>query len=209
MNIDEKIEGNINEFINNINKNRPRDKKFTEKEKNIIVKNLHPFKINVSSTIIYVFGFILFICLWFFIKADNYITKKTIWAKYFVFIFLIFVTLINIWLSTEEAGNYETELEIQRSVEQNSFYVSAGSLALALFAGYIVTYFKPDKNSIKLPFLLLSLAFIFSYFILLFINLPKIGVFRHYYRNIITQFLNLSIMYVIAAIVFVIAIMRN
>ncbi len=136
-------------------------------------------------------------------------TNKTYWAKYFVYILFIVVTLFNIWLSTEEPGNYESELEIQRNVKTNAFYVSAGSLALAIFAGSIAKLFKTNKNAIRLPFLFLSVSFICAYFILLFINLPKIGIFVHYYRNIISQLLNLSVIFIISSIVFVIALIKN
>lgn len=207
MNIDKNIENNITEFVNNINKKR--DNKFTENEKEKIINNLHPFRMDLVSTIIYIIGFIIFVFLWYFLKAESYLSKKTYWSKYVVYILFITVTILNIYFSSEEPTNYESEITIQRSVEKNAFYVAAGSLALALFSGSIVKFFKADKKAIRLPFLFFSLAFIFAYLILLFINLPKIGIFVHYYRNIISQFLNLSIIFIISAIIFIIALIKN
>lgn len=207
MNIDKNIENNLTEFVNKINKQR--DNKFTENEKEKIINNLHPFRMDLVSTIIYIIGFIIFVFLWYFLKAESYLSEKTYWSKYVIYTLFIIVTILNIYFSSEEPSNYESEITIQRSVEKNAFYVAAGALALALFSGNIVKFFKPNKQAIKLPFLLFSCAFIFAYLILLFINLPKVGIFVHYYRNIISQFLNLSVIFIVSAIINIIALIKS
>lgn len=207
MNIDKNIENNITEFVNKINKQR--DNKFTENEKEKIINNLHPFRMDLVSATIYIIGFIIFVFLWYFLKAESYLSKKTYWSKYAIYTLFIIVTILNIYFSSEEPSNYESEITIQRSVEKNAFYVAAGALALALFSGNIVKFFKPNKEAMKLPFLLFSCAFIFAYLILLFINLPKVGIFVHYYRNIISQFLNLSVIFIVSAIINIIALIKS
>ena len=210
MNLDKNLENKITKFINNINKKK--ENKLSKKERKNLMNTLHPFRFNIISVIIYFFGFVLFIFLWNFLKADRYMTENTYWVKYFIYILFMIITLLNIFLSTEKPANYEVELEIQRSVETNAFYVSAGSLALALFVAGIRKLdliSSKDKNLVRLPFLFLCVSFICGYLILLFINLPKIGILVHYYRNIISQLLNLSIIYIISSITLIIALLKN
>ena len=205
MSLYENIDQQIRTFVDNNMKY-----KISDEKKNEIVKNLHPLDIDINSVIIYTIGFIIFISAWYFLGADSYLTKKTYWVKPTVFTLYIVILLLNMWLSTERPGSYNDELEIQRSIEDIAFRLSAGSLALALFTMSLKNIFKfKDKKSTNLPFLFLSFAFIFSNLILLYINLPKLGIFVHYYRNIISTFLNLSVTYIIASMIYVIALIRK
>lgn len=202
MNIDKTIENGIMKLLNNIKATS----KFSKEKKNKMINTLHPLRVDIVSVIIYTLGALLFIFIWYFIKADSYLTPKTVWVKYFIFILAIIVLLLNIWLSSEKPSNYETEIEIQRSIEKNAFYITAGILGLSIFTYKLKHIFKSGSVVIKLPFLFLCTAFILTYFIFVFINLPKIGIIIHYYRNIISKFLNLAVIYVISAIIYIIAV---
>ena len=199
------IDKSISTFIDSTIK-----RKLSKSDREELVDNLHPLHIDVISAFIYLTGFLVFIWIWYFIKADNYLSKEHKWVKTSVFIIYIFYLLVNIWLSTELPSNYKDELEIQRSIEKAAFRLSTGSLALAIFTMNLKNLFTVKTIKLaRLPFLFLSVAFILSNFILFYINLPKMGIFVHYYRNIISQLLNLSIIYITAAMIYVIAVIRS
>lgn len=174
----------------------------TETNKNEILYYLNPLHINPISALITAIGFVAFYTKWKSLRIDSVLKKTNIYhTKKYIFICFSILTILNLFFSTETPSDYETELEIQRAIEHTTVYISSFSLALVLFIVEANKHIKPKlKAFIKYPMIHVGVGFLHTLFILMYVNLPKFGVLHYYYRNIISTFMNLSLINIMTGV---------
>ena len=158
-------------------------------------------------------GTALFFGKWYIMNMDKVLHKaKLAYLRKYIFTIAFAILFTNIVLHFQDTPqDYDSELEIQRSVERNATSVGGIALGLALFIKGIflfINHGKSVRKFIRYPIIFVSIGFMYTLFVMFYINIPKDRNAVYIYRNIISVLTNLSVMNVMTGIVLFLAVIH-
>jgi hypothetical protein len=158
-------------------------------------------------------GTALFFGKWYIMNMNKVLHKANVaYLRKYIFTIAFAILFTNIVLHFQDTPqDYDSELEIQRSVERNATSVGGITLGLALFIKGIFTFINNNKGIrkiIRYPIIFVSIGFMYTLFVMFYINIPKNRNAVYIYRNIISVLTNLSIMNIMTGVILFLALIH-
>jgi hypothetical protein len=164
---------------------------------------------NIITVTLWSIGTLLFFGKWYIMNMNHILHKANVmYVRKYIFTIAFAILFTNILLHfRDKPRDYDSELEIQRSIETNANYIAAMALGIVLFIKESFHFInnKSIKKLIRYPIIFISIGFMYILFIMFYVNLPKDVNTVYIYRNVISVFTNLSVMNILTGIIIFIA----
>jgi cytochrome bd-type quinol oxidase subunit 2 len=166
----------------------------------------------IFTIVISIIGTLIFIGKWYLMNMNQILHDENLtYIRKYIFTIAFAILFANILLNFQDVPhNYDSELEIQRSIEENANYIAAMALGIVLFIkeSFQFSNKKNTKKLIRYPIIFVSIGFMYILFIMFYVNLPKTMNAVYLYRNIISACTNLSVMNILTGIIIFLAIIN-
>lgn len=160
------------------------------------VKSLDGRKLDMKSILLFIIMAIIWTFLWgvlYFVQGIHSFYINVLFSTMYIVLFL------NGYWSDDKEASYEKEKEVLDGINTTLERIALATLGFALFINTVAKYTK-DPTVVYKTLKLLQLAFIISFFSLIYISIPKKGMWTRYYRKSKQSLLNFAVYFFIAGV---------
>ena len=160
------------------------------------VKSLDGRKLDMKSILLFLIMAILWTFLWgilYFVQGVHSIYVNILFSTMYIVLFL------NGYWSDDKEASYEKEKAVLDGINTTLERLALATLGFALFINTAAKY-SDDREVVFKTLKLLQLAFIISFLSLIYVSIPKKGIWTRYYRKTKQSLLNFAIYFFIAGV---------
>ena len=160
------------------------------------VKSFDGRKLDMKSILLFIIMAIVWTFLWgilYFIQDVHSIYVNILFSTMYIVLFL------NGYWSDDKEASYEKEKAVLDGINTTLERIALATLGFALFINTVAKY-SNDREVVFKTLKLLQLAFIISFISLVYISIPKKGIWTRYYRKTKQSLLNFAIYFFMAGV---------